>query len=149
MADIVEIAAGRTLTLDLNGCVITADDGGTQYISNAGTLVIKDSSTAGTGGISILGSASSGVRAQCLYNTGSLTVEGGTLSAASNTGNVSTVYSDGGVVYIRNGNLIVLRKCRLEQEPGTLLCPPQGTCPQSKPGSATSPTTYSHSVSFN
>ena len=54
----LSIAADKKITLDLNGCKISADMNGPHMICNAGYLAITDSSTAKTGEIAKIGNAS-------------------------------------------------------------------------------------------
>ena len=54
----VTIPASKTITLDLNGCKISADMNGPHMICNAGNLTITDSSAAKTGEIAKVGDAS-------------------------------------------------------------------------------------------
>ena len=73
LTETVEIPAGKTVTLDLNGKTVTAPAGAICAIKNEGTLTVKGDGT-------ITGSYSA------LYSTGNLTVESGNFTATDGWG---------------------------------------------------------------
>ncbi len=115
----VEIPAGKTITLDLNGKTIknlVTEDKASQLILNNGTLTITDSST-GTPG-TMTNELSEGIHSgqwteynystSIIYNTGTLTVEKGTLQQQASS-NISYAIDNVGAntsTTVNGGNLV-------------------------------------------
>lgn len=102
----VEVPAGVTAVLDLNGQTIESEDSTAYYIYNQGTLTVKDS--AGGGKIDMVATVNSGDRATCIQNEGDLTIAGGelismTAEACAKTN--YTIFSKVGNVNITGGTL--------------------------------------------
>jgi len=104
------IPAGVTVTLDLNGHTIFSDDGFTKRIGNAGTLTIVDNSAAKNGGITVVGASGS---AQCVRNTGSLTIRDGVFSVTVENIGGYVIYSKGKTLDLQGGTF------RIEQASAT------------------------------
>ena len=71
------VAAGETVTIDLNGNTITGADGAAAF-ANAGTLTITDSSQNHDGGVT----AGTGEGSYVVANTGALSLEYGAYAGA-------------------------------------------------------------------
>ncbi len=98
----ITISASQNIILDLNGYTLKGT-GSSSVISNNGTLTIKDSSGDNSGTITN-GKATNGGG---IYSTGSLTVEGGTISgntATTNGGGVGVTGS--GATFEMTGGII-------------------------------------------
>ncbi len=78
----VEVPNGVKVLLDLNGHVITGESKSTRNITNSGTMIIRDSSAAGTGEIrnSYAGAAGENGSFGLIDNYGKLTIESGTFT---------------------------------------------------------------------
>ena len=103
--ELVTIPTGVTVVLDLNGKEIITKDGNTRYIVNNGNLTIKDSSTGKTGKITATSeeTASGSNSIRCLYNYGTLVVDGGTFCAtATNKYSAYGIYNYGDIT-VNNG----------------------------------------------
>ncbi len=89
----VTIAAGDDVTIDLNGHTITAEPGSIYAVKNEGTLTI-------TGNGEIKGGYSA------VYNTGNITIEGGTFTATEGFGLiVDNIYGTEPAVAVINGGI--------------------------------------------
>lgn len=96
----LSVPSGKNVTLDLNGHIInrnlsTAKTDG-YVIGNSGTLTIKDSRTGGT----ITGGNNSDNTGGGIYNVGTLTIQGGSI-----TGNTCSFGADGGGGICNRGTL--------------------------------------------
>ncbi|MCC8103106.1 MAG: hypothetical protein LIP11_12925, partial [Clostridiales bacterium] len=103
-AETITINTNKTITLDLNGYTLDGNEEGT-VITVHGTLTLTDSSVTdtnpdGTGKVTN-GSASYGGG---IYNTGTLTLNGGTVSSNSASGNGGGVFNTG--TFTLNGGTI-------------------------------------------
>ena len=103
LESLVEIPAGKTVVLDLNGKTLSSDKGDTVYISNAGTLLVRDSSLKKTGTITDTNPGSEYNAVYGIRNTGDLTIDGGNISVTSSRGTSYAVYSTAGNVTINGG----------------------------------------------
>ena len=77
----LNVAAGRTVTLDLNSCKITADMNGPHMICNAGNLTITDSSENKTGEIAKIGAETN--FGYVIENHGTMTLDRCKISSTS------------------------------------------------------------------
>ncbi len=104
LADMYTLDEGKNLTLELNGCRITAPNG---FIENHGTLSIRDNDNRTTSGITAAGKVvvqNEGGTANICYGsyTGNFVVNAGTLT--THNGNFSgSVIRNGGDVELRGG----------------------------------------------
>jgi len=99
LSEMITVPAGKTITLDLNGCKIIGGWNGSSTtnhiyaLSNEGTLTIKDS--VGEGEIVSRG----------IYNYGTLTLESGTIDACDGNGGYA-VNNESGSTFIMNGGVV-------------------------------------------
>ena len=77
----LNVAAGKTVTLDLNSCKITADMNGPHMICNAGNLTITDSSENKTGEIAKIGAETN--FGYVIENHGTMTLDRCKISSTS------------------------------------------------------------------
>ena len=77
----LNVAAGKTVTLDLNSCKITADMNGPHMICNAGNLTITDSSEKKTGEIAKIGAETN--FGYVIENHGTMTLDRCKISSTS------------------------------------------------------------------
>ena len=85
------VAAGETVTIDLNGNTITGADGAAAF-ANAGTLTITDSSQNHDGGVT----AGTGEGSYVVANTGALSLEYGAYAGAFTNSGTFTITTDCG-----------------------------------------------------
>ena len=83
------VAAGETVTIDLNGNTITGADGAAAF-ANAGTLTITDSSQNHDGGVT----AGTGEGSYVVANTGALSLEYGAYAGAFTNSGTFTITTD-------------------------------------------------------
>ena len=128
----LNVAAGKTVTLDLNSCKITADMNGPHMICNAGNLTITDSSANKTGEIAKIGAETN--FGYVIENHGTMTldrckisstsvessaIENGWYTASANTARtpctmtiqnaeVVSVNADGGLYTVKNDDYGVM-----------------------------------------
>ena len=128
----LNVAAGKTVTLDLNSCKITADMNGSHMICNAGNLTITDSSANKTGEIAKIGAETN--FGYVIENHGTMTldrckisstsvessaIENGWYTASANTARtpctmtiqnaeVVSVNADGGLYTVKNDDYGVM-----------------------------------------
>lgn len=115
----ITVAAGQKITLDLNGYTIAGISNAaasTALIDNKGTLVIDDTSAAGTGKITSSATNpdtewAAGYPAysnNTINNTGHLTIEGGRIENATGAGYCIPIDNLGGTLIVNGGHIVHL-----------------------------------------
>ncbi len=110
LTGVLTVASSTEVTIDLNGHTISysASLSSTTYlITNNGTLTIQDSSTGGTGEIkfTVTGGTSAGY---IIYNYGTFTLAGGTLSATASSNILRGIHNAAGATTTVTGGTINL-----------------------------------------
>lgn len=102
----VTIPAGKTITLDLNGCTLNGGTGTAKAaLTNYGTITIKDSSTAKTGTIKRDDNGTVGETSYyVILNQGTMTIESGTVINNSGYRKTNPTGSMSGSSLICNGD---------------------------------------------
>ena len=102
----VTIPAGKTITLDLNGCILNGGTGTAKAaLTNLGTITIKDSSADKTGTIKRDDNGTVGETSYyVIRNQGTMTIESGTVSNNSGYKQASSIGSMNGSSLICNGD---------------------------------------------
>lgn len=101
----VTIPAGKTITLDLNGCILNGGTGTAKAaLYNLGTITIQDTSAAKTGTIRRDDNGATGETSYyVIHNQGTMTIESGTVSNNSGIKGSSLICNDAGKLTIKGG----------------------------------------------